>query len=461
MTNRTFRPYDPEQMFLLPPALQEWLPPDHLAYFVSDLVDTLDLTAIVSCEAKPTRGTVPYHPRMLVKVLLYAYCVGIPSSRQMARKLEEDLAFRVLAANNTPDFRTIAEFRKTHLAVLKGLFVQVLQLCQKAGLVKLGHVALDGTKVRANASKHKAMSYERMQQEETRLQAEVEALLQQAEAADAREDATYGAECRGDELPRELAFREGRLQKIRAAKAALEQDARIAAEAQQAGGGGKESAPQLAPEALAPAPKAQKNFTDPESRIMPSSSDKGSFVQGYNCQAAVDAKAQIIVAADVTQETNDKRQAQPMVAQVVANTKHVPKTMSLDAGYFSEENVRELKALGTEPVMPPDRQAHGKTPRPAPRGRMPHGLSVADRMRRRLRTKQGRARYAKRKTIVEPVFGQIKQGRGFRQFLLRGLQTVKGEWALICTTHNVRKLWAALSSSRRSVADCQEAWAAG
>ena len=462
MCDRTFRPYDPEQPFLLPPTLQEWLPAEHLVYFISDLVESLELTAILSWYDKPTRGTVPYHPQMLVKVLLYAYCIGTPSSRQIARKLEEDIGFRVLAANNTPDFRTIAEFRKRHLTALTGIFIQVLRLCRQAGLVKLGHVAVDGTKVKANASKHKAMSYERMQEEETRLQAEVEALLAGAEAADAREDATYGAECRGDELPQELAFRTSRLEKIRAAKVALEQEARdaAAAKAEEREGPPTKSSP--AAPAAGPGPKAQKNFTDPESRIMPSSSDKGSFVQGYNCQAAVDATAQIIVAADVTQQTNDKRQAQPLLEQVIANTTQVPKTVSLDAGYFSEDNVQALKELGTEPLIPPDRQTHRRQAQPpAARGRIPKGLSVADRMRRTLRTKRGRARYAKRKVIVEPVFGQIKQGRGFRQFLLRGLQKVQGEWALICTTHNVRKLWAALVKSDRSLAAFGKAWATG
>jgi len=463
MCDRTFRPYEPEQPFLLPPTLQEWLPAEHLAYFISDLVEALDLTAILSWYDKPTRGTVPYHPQMLVKVLLYAYCVGTPSSRQIARKLDEDIAFRVLAANNTPDFRTIAEFRKRHLTALKGIFVQVLRLCRRAGLVKLGHVAVDGTKVKANASKHKAMSYERMQEEETRLQAEVDALLAHAEEVDVQEDATYGAESRGDELPQELAFRASRLEKIRAAKAMLEQEARDAAAAtsEEREGPPMKSSPAAPAASPGPKPKAQKNFTDPDSRIMPSSSDKGSFVQGYNCQAAVDATAQIIVATEVTQETNDKRQAQPLLAQVIAHTTQVPTTVSLDAGYFSEANVQALKELGTETLIPPDRQTHRQARPHAPRGRIPKSLSVADRMRRTLRTKRGRARYAKRKVIVEPVFGQIKQGRGFRQFLLRGLQKVQGEWALICTTHNVRKLWAALMHSGRNVADFGKAWATG
>lgn len=452
MPGRTFRPYDQDQIFLLPPSLREWLPADHLAFFVADLVEDLDLKPILTTYGGVMRGTVPYDPRMLVAVLLYAYAVGVPGSRQIARKLHEDIAFRFLAANTTPDFRTISAFRTQHLAALRGLFVQVLRLCQRAGLVKLGHIALDGTKLKANASKHKAMSYDRMVKEEVRLQAEVDILLQQATEADARDDARYGTDRTGDELPVELAFREGRLRKIREAKAALEQEAREAAAAKQAANEAREvegprPGPKPQPPCAVPAPKAQRNFTDPESRIMPASGDKGSFVQGYNCQAVVDATAQIIIAADVTQAPNDKQQAQPLLQQAIANTDQVPTIASLDAGYFSEDNVHALTAWGCTPLIPPDRQQHERTRPAAPRGRIPTGLSVADRMRRTLRTKRGRRLYAKRKVTVEPVFGQIKQGRGFRQFLLRGHHQVRGEWALICTTHNVLKLWR--STTRR------------
>jgi len=454
MTTRTFRPYEPDDRWLLPPSPQEWLPADHLVYFVSDLVEELDLRPILQTYGGVTRGTAPYHPRLLVKILLYAYAVGIPASRQMARELEEDVAFRVLAANQQPDFRTISDFRQQHLAALTTLFVQVLRLCQRAGLVTLGHIALDGTKLQANASKHKAMSYARMVTEEIRLQAEVTALFQQAEAADVRDDATYGPTRRGDEWPAELARREQRLKTIRAAKAVLEDEAQAAATLKQAVRAARTTArprrgrpPQ--PPSSVPHPKAQRNFTDPESRIMPASGAKGSVVQGYNCQAAVDAKAQIIVAADVTDESNDKQQAQPLLTQVLVHTGQVPRTASLDAGYFSEANVTALAALGCTPLIPPDRQLHGWAVPAAPRGRPPAGLSVADRMRRTLRTKPGRRLYARRKVIVEPVFGQIKQGRGFRQFLLRGMRKVRGEWALICTTHNVLKLWRALRHRRR------------
>jgi transposase len=436
MPGRTFRPYEPDQLLLLPPSLRDWLPAAHLAYVVADLVEDLDLKPILNASGDLTRGTVPYDPRMLVAVLLYGYAVGVPSSRQIARRLHEDIAFRVLAANTTPDFRTIRAFRTQQLVALRGLFLQVLRLCQHAGLVKLGHLALDGTKLKANASKHKAMSYDRMVKEEGRLQAEVDGLLQQATDADAQDDAQHGTDRTGDELPVELAFREGRLRKIREAKVALEQEARAARERE-----GPRPGPKPQPPRAVPAPKAQRNFTDPESRLMPSSGDKGSFVQGYNCQAVVDTTAQIIIAADVTQAPNDTQQAQPLLQQAIANTGQVPTIASLDAGYFSEEHVQALTTLGGMPLIPPDRQQHGRTRPAAPHGRIPTGLSVADRMRRTLRTKQGRRLYAKRKVTVEPVFGQIKQGRGFRQFLLRGHHHVRGEWALICTTHNVLKLW--------------------
>ena len=446
--SKTYRPYEPDQSFLLPPALTDWLPEGHLIYFIRDIVNDFDLSAIESVYEREERGYPPYHPHMMVSVLLYAYCLGVTSSRKIARRLEEDVAFRVLAANNTPDFRTISDFRKRHLCELAGLFVDVLRLCQKAGLVKLGHVSLDGTKLKANASKHKAMSYDRMKSEEARLMLEVEALLRQAEETDEREDAKYGPTRRGDELPEELAFREGRLKKIREARAALELEAREAAEARQReieareAKGPRRGRKPKAPDP-APAPKAQKNFTDPESRIMPASGEKKSFIQGYNCQAVVDQSSQVIVAADVTQETNDKKQAVPLMEQVLKNTGKVPTRASMDAGYFSEETIKAIEGLEIEAFIPPDRQKHGKPPPAAPRGRIPKDLSITDRMRRKLQTQRGRAIYATRKETVEPVFGQIKQARGCRQFLLRGLVKVKAEWVMICMGHNLLKLWKA------------------
>jgi transposase len=446
MTERTFRPYDRDQLILLPPALQEWLPEGHLSGCVAELVDALDLSGIFSYYGGPTRGTVPFDPRMLTTVLIYAYCVGVFSSRKIAGKLEEDVAFRVLAANQRPDFRTISDFRKVHLKALSGLFKQVFEMCRKAGMVKLGNVAVDGTKIQASASKHKAMSYDRMEKEEARLTAEIEAMFKTAQTVDEQEDAEYGSDRRGDELPTEMAFRESRRKKIQEAKAALEREAKEKAEAakreiEAREKEGKQCDPKLKKLSGIPDPKAQKNFTDPESRIMPSATYKGSFMQAYNCQAAVDEKSQIIIAAHITQETNDKKQAAPMVEQIIANTGAVPKNVLMDCGYFSEENMGKLDKPGMEVFMPPDRKEYGKKTSAAPRGRIPETLSVADRMRRKLQTKTGHAVYAKRKEIVEPVFGQIKQARGFRQFLLRGMEKVKGEWSLICTTHNILKLW--------------------
>ena len=446
MTERTFRPYDRDQLILLPPALQEWLPEGHLSSCVAELVEELDLSEIFSSYGGPARGTVPFNPRMLTTTLIYAYCVGVFSSRKIAGKLEEDVAFRVLAANQRPDFRTIAEFRRVHLKALSGLFKQVFEMCRKAGMVKLGHVAIDGTKIQAAASKHKAMSYDRMEKEEARLTAEIEAMFRAAQAIDEQEDAQYGSNCRGDELPPEMAFRESRRKKIREAKAELEREAKEKAdmakrEIEAREKEGKQSGPRPKEPSAVPGPKAQKNFTDSESRIMPSSTYKGSFVQGYNCQAAVDGENQIIVVADVTQETNDKKQAEPMIDQVLANTGAAPKNVLMDSGYFSKENIGEIDNRGMEILIPPDRKEHGKDIPAAPRGRKPKGLSVADLMRRKLQTKKGREAYALRKEIVEPVFGQIKQARGFRQFLLRGMEKVKGEWSLICTTHNILKLW--------------------
>jgi len=310
-SDHTFHPFEPDQLLLLPPSPRDWLPADHLAYFVPDVVEELDLRPILKTYGDLTRGTVPYDSRMWVAVLLYAYAVGVPASRQIARKLHEDIAFRVLAANTTPDFRTISDFHKQHLTALRGLFVQVLRLCQHAGLVTLGHIALNGAKPKANASKHKAMSYDRMVKEEGQLQAEVDGLLQQATDADRQDDTRYGMARTGDELQVELAFREGRLRTIREAKAAMEQAAREACTAKQIALEARELAephpgPKPQPPNPAPAPKAQRKFTDTESRIMPASSDKGTFVQGSNCQAVVDATAQIIIiAADVTEVPND------------------------------------------------------------------------------------------------------------------------------------------------------------
>jgi transposase len=412
--------------------MRDWLPSDHLAYFISDVVDNLDLSAIMERYVGEERGYPPYHPAMMVKVLLYAYCTGVASSRKIEKHLCEDIAFRVLAANNTPDFRTISDFRKDHLKALAGLFLQVLKLCQKAGLVKLGHVALDGTKIKANASKHKAMSYKRMKEEESRLEAEVAELLKKAESVDEEEDQRYGKGKKGDELPKELAFRESRLKKIQEAKAALEAEARLEAEKKPDKNDGDGTPPD----------KAQRNFTDPDSHIMPASGGK-HFIQAYNAQAAVDSAKQVIVAAEVTNKPTDRGQAEPMMEIVKSNTGQLPCQMSADAGYFSSDAVSNLTALGMDVYMPPDKIGHRFTLPPAPRGPIPQCLSIADRMRRKLRTKKGKVCYGLRKELPEPVFGQIKQVRGFDHFLLRGLENVSSEWKVICTGHNLLKLFRA------------------
>jgi transposase len=455
--SKQFRDCDLNQAYLLPPSLQDWLPEGHLARFVAEVVEALDLSGIYAkYEEGDGRGLAADDPRMMVRVLIYGYCRGVASSRRIERAMYEDVAFRYLAADQHPDHDTIAAFRQEHLANLSRLFVQVLQLCQRAGLVKLGHVALDGTKIKANASKHKAMSYERMGEAEKKLEAEVQALLGEAARVDAEEDGKYGKGKRGDELPAELARREKRLEKIREAKAALEQEAREAAEKKQAEveaqlrerekqerergrkmGGRPPQAPD--PERAQPEPKAQRNFTDPDSRIMKDGATK-EFVQAYNAQAVVDSEAQVIVVAAVTQETNDKKQLVPMLKEVKVQMGSPPQQATADAGYFSEQNVTDSKLQGIDLFVAPDRQKHGEK-RPCTTGPPPPEAGVAEQMRHKLRTAEGQAVYKLRKAVVEPVFGQIKEGRGFRRFLLRGLVKVQAEWKMICATHNLLKLF--------------------
>ena len=429
---KSYRPYYPDEELLLPPSLRDWLPEDHLAYFVSDVVDNLDLSAMDAVYGTEKRGQPPYDPLMMTKVLVYAYCIGVFSSRRIERRLVEDIAFRVLAAGNQPNFRTISDFRKMHLQTLAGLFEQVLKIALEAGAMKVGRVALDGTKVKANASKHKAMSHDRMLEKEKQLKAEIQQLLEQAEAADAEEDARHGKDRRGDELPAELARRETRLKRIREAKRALAARAREKAEAQ--GSDPKQAKPQE---------KDQYNFTDPESRMM-----KGAdgFVQGYNAQAAVEPDLQLIVGQAVTQATNDKEQLLPMVEVIQEQSGQRPEEILSDSGYCSEKNLEGLESADQPEqkivgYIATERQKHGEYKEPCPRGPLPAGATRVDRMRRKLKTKAGKAVYAARKAIVEPVFGQIKQARGFRRFLLRGLEKVRGEWAMVCLTHNILKLY--------------------
>ena len=449
--DKTFRAYSLDQRLLLPPDLREWLPDGDVALFLSDVVDELDLSSIYAAYAQgDRRGQPPYHPAMMVKLLLYGYCTGVPSSRKIERATYRDVAFRVLAGDQHPDHDSIAEFRRRHLEGLAGLFVQVLRLCQGAGLVKLGHVALDGTKMPANASKHTAMSYARMEETAARLEREVQALLEQAQQVDAAEDAQYGRGRRGDELPAELARRESRVAKIRAAKAALEQAAqaqaaqaaeaaraKLAAREQRVGSakGGVAQVPD--PAQARPEPTAQFNFTDPESRIMKDGATKG-FVQAYNAQLAVDGEAQVIVACAVTQAATDVEQFVPLLTQVTQNVGQAPAVALADAGYFSEANLTAPALATIECYVPPDRQAHSGVWTP---GRSRH--AVSEQMRAKLQTAAGRAIYARRKTLPEPVFGQIKEARGFRRFWLRGVRKARAEWAVICLTHNLLKLFRA------------------
>jgi len=456
--SQRYKPYNRDQDFLLPPSVRDWLPKGDLAYFICELVDELDLSAIYRhyevvedkaagrARAKARSGQPPFHPKMMVSLLLYSYCNGTPSSRRIAKLCERDAGYRIVSAGQGPNFRTISEFRRVHLKALQGLFVQILRIARKAKLVKLGHVALDGTKVKANASKHKAMSYARMVAREDELDREVADLLREAEEMDAREDGLYGKDKRGDELPKELEFREKRLAAIREAKQALEAEAMDKARAE-----GKldendqpippkRGRPPKTPPGT-PKPKAQRNFTDPESKIMKMGNK--SFDQAYNCQAAVDSKAQIIVACQATAASNDKEQVEPMAGQIKENLDAKPKKLSADAGYYSQDNVTYLRSEEIDDYVCPNRLKHGDE-RPAVRGRIPKDLSFIDRIRRKLLTKKGRVTYGLRKQIVEPVFGQMKHGRGLRQFLLRGLEKADGEWSLWCATHNVLKIWAAV-----------------
>ena len=491
---KRYRPWLPDQQYLLPPAPRQWLPDDHLVFFILDVLETVDLSPIEArVQAKDPRGTRPYDPRLMVALLVYGYTTGVPSSRRLERATYEDVAFRVLAAEQHPDHTRISEFRRQHLDALGQLFVQVLELCAEAGLVKLGHVALDGTKVQANASKHKAMSYERMEAQEAELSEQVAALLSKAEQVDAEEDARFGRGRRGDELPEELSRRQTRLSKLREAKARLEQRAKAArasklrdqaeiakARAQDADEQEREQAMDKATTAVleaqaaeraaraastgdipspthasepddvpvhrvkhdsagTPKAKAQHNFTDPDSQIMKRG---GEYLQGYNCQAAVDEASQVIVAQCASNQAPDVEYLRPMLLKVEELTGQLPDRLSADSGYWSEDNADLCAELGVDAHIATGRLKHGERPPPV-RGRPPRNLDAKGKMSRKLRTKAGRAVYAKRKGIVEPVFGQCKEGRGFRRFLLRGLDKVRGEWSLICTGHNLLKLYRA------------------
>ncbi len=448
VSEKTYRSWRPEQVWLLPPSPREWLPEGHLVYFLMDAVRELDISAITAHYERELRGYPPFHPRMMLTLLIFSYATGTRSSRKIMQRCEQDVACRVIVGEDPPDFHAISEFRRRHLATFETLFIEVLKLAAASGLLKLGRIALDGTKIKANASRHKAMSYDRMQTDEVRLQQEIRDLLAQAEADDQAEDTQHGSHRRGDELPEELQRRESRLQKIRAAKAALEAEARAKAAADNAAKNAIREAEGKAPraidlDAVQPDPKAQYNFTDPDSRIM-KASNKG-WDQCGNAQILVD-ESQLILAADVTQQANDVQQVEPLLEQMQANLTDAevterPHTLVADAGYYSDANAQCVESHDITPYIATQRLKHHEELPPAPRGRIPKGLSPKQRMARSLRTKPGRATYKKRKGQVEPVFGQIKQGGGFRQFAMRGLAKMQAEWQLVCLTHNLLKLF--------------------
>ena len=458
--SKTFRAWKIDQPLLLPLSVQDFVANDHLARFVLTLiVDELDLIEIVAAYSNE-KGQPPFNPHMMTALLLYAYCRGIYSSRRIAQACRERVDFMSIIALDPPDFRTISNFRKRHLKALAGLFVQVLKLCEKAGLVKLGHVALDGSKIKANASKHKAMSYERMEKRAAELEAEVAKWLSSAEAADAGEDKLYGRDKTGEEMPDWVADKKRRAETIRAAKAALEAEAKAAAEAKvkeeaaaeekRQAEGRKKPGPKAASRSGEPDPKAQKNFTDPESRIMKS---KDGFVQAFNAQAAVDAEAQVIVAQGVTQDANDRRQLVPMTDAIQTNLGRKPEQLSADSGYCSDANIEALETRGIDGYIATGRakdaaastaEASVAAPSagdcPAASPEPASAPTRVEAMREKIKAGGHDSPYRLRKQLPEPVFGQIKQARGFRQFLLRGLEKVHAEWSIVCTAHNLLKL---------------------
>jgi transposase len=434
----SFLPYEPNQDFLLPPSVSEWLPENHLAYFVSEIIDKLDLQKFYARYEGDGRRNQPYDPAMLVKVLVYGYSTGVFSSRKIARKLYEDVAFRLLGAGNFPAHRTICDFRLHHLSELKELFVQVGRVARELGLVKLGTIALDGTKVKANASKHKAMSYGRMKEQEQKLKREIEALLERARVIDAQEDAQVGVDQADEELPRELQRRQDRLAKIEAAKKRVEarqvqadQERGRDPDDQQRPGDGA-GRPFKHPFGV-PDDKAQDNFTDPESRIMKMGA---SFEQCYNAQAVVDAESQLIIANGLTNNAADNGQLLAMIEAVEKNLGQGPQRVLSDSGYRSEQAFVALEDKGVEALIALGREGKDRTAIDAKR------YPASARMAQRLASAEGQAHYRRRKVIVEPVFGWIKHVLGFRQFSLRGLTKVTGEWSLMCLALNVRRLWA-------------------
>lgn len=435
-----FRPYQPKQLLMLPPDLGEWVPEGHLAHQVSELVDGLELGAFYKPYEEDGRRNSPYEPRMMVKVLIYAYATGVFSSRKIARKLEEDVAFRMLAAGNFPQHRTLCEFRRRHLKDFKRLLVQVVVLAREMGMVRLGRLGIDGTKVRANASRRKAMSYGRMRERERQLREEIDKLLKQARREDREEDSLYGEDRRGDELPEELRRREDRLAAIEAAKQRLEAAQREADDEQ-----GRQPGQQRNPNGGKPykraygevEEKAQSNFTDPESRIMKTSTE--GFQQCYNAQVAVDGEHQIIVATEVTAQASDQGQMMGLLEEVEETFEERPKQVLADAGYCNEADLEALEARGVDGYVALGRE--GKRAAEVDPGKYP----ARSRMRKKLASLAGQVEYRRRKWIAEAPHGWIKQQLGFRQFSLRGLRSVQGEWDLVCLALNIKRMSALMA----------------
>jgi len=429
-----FEPYEPDQALLFPPSPRDWLPEGHLAFFISETVEQLELSDFYAKyeQREDGRGNCAYEPRLMLKLLIYAYCTGIFSSRKIAAGVEDRVPLRYLAAGHVPSHRTIARFRQEHLEIFRSLFVQVVRIAREAGLVKMGTLAIDGTRVKANASKHKAMSYGRMKTEEQRLAAEIRRLTALAQRTDEAEDGEFGPDFRGDELPAELARRETRLAAIRAAKARLEAAQAAEDESTKRGKPGKDGRRRkLKRPNGTPPDAAQSNFTDPESRIMKTAT--GGYEQCFNAQVAVDAKEQIIVAAGVTPSAADVHELLPMQEQAGTNTGRKPQRVLADAGYKSEANLAALEKRRIDAYVSLGRREETREKA------MTAGPATA-RMGRKLTTKRGRERFKRRKAVVEPVIGWVKQVLGFRTFSLRGLAGVTAEWNLVCLATNLRRM---------------------
>ncbi len=434
--SRNYRTYEPDQTLLLPPSVRDWLPEEHLAFFISDTIDALDVSAFDERYGDAGPGNQAFDPRMMLKVLVYAYATGTFSSRKIAAKLHEDVAYRVLGSDNFPAHRTISDFRKRHLPEFRELFVQVVQTALEVGLVKLGTVAVDGSKVKANASKHKAMSYKRMKEEEKRLRKEIRELMTEAKKTDDQEDKRYGKDRRGDELPAELARREDRLQSIRAARQRLEArqretDREKGREPDDQDRPGKRGKPFKRPFGE-PEDRAQENFTDPDSRIMKRGSS--GFEQCYNPQIAVDEAEQIIVATTVTQSASDVQELEPVLDQIKETTGQYPDKTLADAGYRSEANLQMLEKKGVEGFVAMGREKNGETKEPNPENH------ATCRMAKEMKTERAKKNYRKRKYLGEPPFAWIKSVMGFDQFSLRGFDNVTSEWNLACLAANLKRM---------------------